>query len=559
MFIFIFNEVCLMFFNRFTVSVLSNTEKIETVLSSVMQPEDSEFDIKTRSVSEAAADISDSTPASGSAIIADCIGSHFQEELFTLGAEYTVLIVSAEDIPDEAILEKSNDLWVMPSDDPYCEKLLKANFKRLMDNMKYRADSRRLEICFNTAIDSIPDLVWFKDSRGAHLIVNNSFCKAVEKTKSQIYKKGHYYIWDIPKSEYDQGDYVCLESEDIVMGARKTCRFDEKVKTKSGMRQFRTYKSPLIDSDGNIFGTCGIAHDVTDIQNTNNELDVVLESMPYAVIVADRHGSVISTNSQFSSYFPEDGSIIGENFKNWKEKALADHTVNTDGNMEITKMTGDGKKTLVYTERPIIDIFEENIGTVNIFRDVTLERNFELQTLQSANTDFMTGLHNRRSLFSYLEMVRTEPQLSLITIDLDNFKTVNDTFGHQVGDEALIETSALLEKCFPDDFIARLGGDEFLVVISGIRSENELESSAANLLNTLCDFYRSRSEFSLMTASAGVSYAVIKSGSHDIEKLMVNSDSALYCAKNSGKASYKLYGKAVREGIKPFDKTSRFS
>lgn len=547
-----------MFFNRFTVSVLSNTEKIETVLSSVTQPEDSEFDIKTRSVSEAAADISDSTPASGSAIIADCIGSHFQEELFTLGAEYTVLIVSAENIPDEAALEKA-DVWVMPSDDPYCEKLLRANFKRLMDNMKYRADSRRSEICFNTAIDSIPDLVWFKDSRGAHLIVNNSFCKAVEKTKSQIYKKGHYYIWDIPKSEYDQGDYVCLESEDIVIEARKTCLFDEKVKTKSGMRQFRTYKSPLIDSDGNIFGTCGIAHDVTDIQNTNNELDVVLESMPYAVIVADRHSSVISTNSQFSSYFPEDGSIIGENFESWKKKALADHTVNTDGNIEITKMTVDGKKTLIYTERPIIDIFEENIGTVNIFRDVTLERNFELQTLQSANTDFMTGLHNRRSLFSYLGTVKTEPQLSLITIDLDNFKTVNDTFGHQVGDEALIETSALLEKCFPNDFIARLGGDEFLVVISGIRSESELESSASNLLNTLCDFYRSRSEFSLMTASAGVSYAVIKSGSHDIEKLMVNSDSALYCAKNSGKASYKLYGKAVREGIKPFNKASRFS
>ena len=127
---------------------------------------------------------------------------------------------------------------------------------------------------------------------------------------------------------------------------------------------------------------------------------------------------------------------------------------------------------------------------------------------------------------------------------------MNDTFGHQVGDEALIETSALLQKCFPNDFIARLGGDEFLVVITGTYTESELESSTANLISTLCEFYRSHEEFSLMTASAGVSYAVVKSGSHDIEKLMVNSDSALYCAKNSGKATYKLYGKAVREGIK---------
>ncbi|MCM1382510.1 MAG: hypothetical protein NC192_11260, partial [Muribaculaceae bacterium] len=64
------------------------------------------------------------------------------------------------------------------------------------------------------------------------------------------------------------------------------------------------------------------------------------------------------------------------------------------------------------------------------------------------------------------------------------------------------------------------------------------------------EFYKGRGEFSLMAASAGVSYAVIESGEHDIEKLMVNSDSALYCAKNSGKATYKVYSKVVREGIK---------
>lgn len=538
-----------MFFNRFSVSILSADTKIEEILGNVSQPEDSAFDIKTYSRPE---DI-DAVSALGSAVIADCISCADRQVDFRsdLNAEYIVLIVSADSLPCEELLEKVSDLWVMPPDDSCCEKLLKAGFKRLMDNMKFRADSRRTEICLNTAIDSIPDLVWFKDSRGAHLNVNNAFCKAVEKTKSQIYKKGHYYIWDIPKSEYDQGDYVCLESEDIVMEARKTCLFDEKVKTKSGMRQFRTYKSPLIDPDGNIFGTCGIAHDVTDIQNTNNELDVVLESMPYAVIVADRHNSVISTNSKFSSYFPEDGSIIGKNFEDWKKNALAGHTVNADGCIEIKKNVDGGEKTLVFSEQPIIDIFDKDIGTVNIFRDITLERSFEIQNLRNANTDFMTGLNNRRSLFSYLETVKSYPQLSLITIDLDNFKTVNDSFGHPMGDEALIQTSAILMKCLPDDFIARLGGDEFLVVISGKRSESELESITRNLLDTLCGFYRSRKEFEKMSASAGVSYAVIDSGEHDIEKLMVNSDSALYCAKNLGKATFRIYGKAVREGIRP--------
>ncbi|MBD5139716.1 MAG: diguanylate cyclase [Ruminococcus sp.] len=532
-----------MFFNRFAVCIISPEKKIEAAFSSVPRPEDSVFELKTCSRAE---EFSPSA-VSGCAVIVDC--SALNGDIPDFNAENAVLIISADAPPSDETLEKAGEVWVMPKDEALAEKLLKLNFKRLMDNMKFRADSHKNEVCFNTAIDSVPDLIWFKNSKGAHLIVNNSFCKAVEKTKEQIYKKGHYYIWDIPKSEYEQGDYVCLESEDIVVEARKTCLFDEKVKTKSGMRQFKTYKSPLIDSDGNIFGTCGIARDITDIQNTNNELDVVLESMPYAVIVADKHGSVISTNSKFSSYFPEDGSIIGENFESWKEKALAEHTMNADGNIEITKSSGDETKTLVFNEQPIIDVFNENIGTVNVFRDVTLERAFEQQTLQNANTDFLTGLHNRRSLFSYLRLVKNEPQLSLITIDLDNFKSVNDTFGHQIGDEALTETSAMIKKCFPNDFIARLGGDEFLVVISGICSESELESSTANLLGTLCGAYRSREEFSMMTASAGIAYDVIESGSHNIEKLMVNSDSALYCAKNSGKATYKLYGKLVRDGI----------
>lgn len=403
-----------MFFNRFTVCIISPEKKIEAAFSRVPQPEDSEFELKTYSKAE---DYT-SAPDAGRAVIVDC--SALNGDIPGVNKEYAVLLISADAPPSDETLEKADEAWVMPKDRAFAEKLLKLNFRSLMDDMKRRA---------------------------------------------------------------------------------------------------------------------------------GRELDAVLESMPYAVIIADRHGSVVRTNSKFGVYFPEDGGIIGGKLEAWKEKALAGHILNADGNTEITRSAGDELKTLVFSEQPIVDTAGEAAGSVSIIRDITPERAFELQTLQNANTDFMTGLHNRRSLFSYLELVKTETQLSLITIDLDNFKTVNDTFGHQTGDEALIDTAALLKKCFPNDFIARLGGDEFLVVISGMRSESELESSTANLLVTLCEFYRSRGEFLMMTASAGIAYAVVESGSHDIEKLMVNSDTALYCAKNSGKASYKLYGKAVREGI----------
>ena len=68
------------------------------------------------------------------------------------------------------------------------------------------------------------------------------------------------------KEEYEQGEYICLESEEIVLQEKKTCIFDEKVKTKHGMRQFKTYKSPIFDDNEQLIGTVGIAHDVTDLE-----------------------------------------------------------------------------------------------------------------------------------------------------------------------------------------------------------------------------------------------------------------------------------------------------
>ena len=89
-------------------------------------------------------------------------------------------------------------------------------------------DKRFVSTAFDGAIDSVPDLIWFKDVRGAHLKVNNAFCSAVGKTKNDVQGRGHYYIWDLKQEEYEQGEYVCLEMEEIVLRDRKTRAFRRK-------------------------------------------------------------------------------------------------------------------------------------------------------------------------------------------------------------------------------------------------------------------------------------------------------------------------------------------
>ncbi|MDE6530866.1 MAG: PAS domain S-box protein, partial [Lachnospiraceae bacterium] len=269
-----------MFQNQFQIIIQSKSPEIEKTVHTIDLPEDSEVVLTT------VADYHEiwKEDMIDTAVIIDGKTDDFPE--ISREKCLVVYLLSVDEMVavKQEQLAKADMLWVMPGD-RYQKDLLAIYYKKLLLFMKNIADNRKQKICFNTLIDSLPDLIWFKDQKGAHLIVNDGFCSTVEKTKEQIYKKGHYYIWDIPKEEYEQGDYVCLESEDIVMEARKTCLFDENVKTKGGMRLFKTYKSPLIDANEEIFGTCGFAHDVTELQNISQELAIVLKSLPFAVVI----------------------------------------------------------------------------------------------------------------------------------------------------------------------------------------------------------------------------------------------------------------------------------
>jgi diguanylate cyclase (GGDEF)-like protein len=124
-------------------------------------------------------------------------------------------------------------------------------------------------------------------------------------------------------------------------------------------------------------------------------------------------------------------------------------------------------------------------------------------------------------------------------LDLDKFKSVNDTYGHAAGDEALEITSHVLKECFSDGFVARLGGDEFLVALAGEHDLQQVEQRTQNLLDTLLEHFHVKDEFKALSASAGIAQerlSVCNIG--NIENLIKRSDEALYTAKESGKARY---------------------
>ena len=180
--------------------------------------------------------------------------------------EKTVLILLAEreQIPAlEDRLEAAADLWVLPMS----AAEISFRFRRLQALMKERADAWQTSHFLDAAIDSTPNLIWYKDKNGIHEKVNASFCETVGKTKAQVQGRGHAYIWDV-----EQDDPACIESERIVMESRETCVSEETIQTGGGTRLLTTYKSPLYDLNGSVMGTVGIAIDVTQERAYEQEL-----------------------------------------------------------------------------------------------------------------------------------------------------------------------------------------------------------------------------------------------------------------------------------------------
>ncbi len=178
----------------------------------------------------------------------------------------TQLIVLAEKKQVDAladILPEIYDIWTLPM----TETELKFRFLRWQQTYKADKDSWETSQYLESAINSVPNLIWYKTKDGIHEKVNDSFCRTVNKTKSQVQGRGHAYIWDV---EHD--DPACIESEREVMTRRETCISEEVVQTSSGTRLLTTYKSPLYDIDGSVMGTVGVGIDITQENEYKQQL-----------------------------------------------------------------------------------------------------------------------------------------------------------------------------------------------------------------------------------------------------------------------------------------------
>lgn len=363
-------------------------------------------------------DIPDNTTAVVFRYSGDCL----PEDIRKRTDPSTRLIVCTDDLGtlSDASIDALDDIWpVEPT-----EALAEFFVQRLYESVKAEKDAWLTKQYLDTAINTSPDLIWFKDKKGAHLKVNDAFCHIVGKTHDDIEGRGHYYIWGLTKEQYEKGEFVCLETEEEVMRKGVTCVFDEHVMDADSIRLLQTYKTPLWDIDGTIMGTVGIARDVTKLKS------------------------------------------------------------------------------------------------------------YEAELLAAARSDELTGLANRRYFYEYIEMNRADQLLTIGRIDLSYFKQLNDTYGAQAGDNALIAVAGFLREVFSEAIVCRFGGGEFLLAYIGECPIENLKGKFQKVLEKIGEYCEKDKNPILLSANMGITST--SDPSQPIDALIRQCDLALYFTRNLG-------------------------
>lgn len=190
---------------------------------------------------------------------------------------------------------------------------------------------------------------------------------------------------------------------------------------------------------------------------------------------------------------------------------------------------------------------------VAIFTDITELKEKNDRLYYYANYDILTGLANRVQFEAYLRngianAKRNNTQLALFFVDLDKFKDINDTCGHDVGDKMIQSVASRIQDALRgDDFVARIGGDEFVIVLKEIKSHKDIAALAKKLSKVIQEPIEIEGKIFFMSLSIGI--AIYPQNGVGASELIKNADTAMYAVKEHGRSGYLLYNKGMTHQV----------
>lgn len=313
---------------------------------------------------------------------------------------------------------------------------------------------------------------------------------------------------------------------------------------------------------------CGVHEDVTDQRQREISLKLaasVYKNSTEAMAVINDNGRVITINPAFSQITGfREADIIGRSLHKLKNahhsKADYRHIRNElkrekcwQG--EVWLSCRNKAEIVVWLSiNLLVDDESHDRRWVVLFSDITEKKNTEKVIWEQANYDPLTGLPNRRMFIEQLNQEirqahRRNGTFSLLFLDLDFFKEVNDTLGHDMGDRLLREAAERLRTCVREsDFVARLGGDEFTLLLLDAQSSKDVERVAQQILKRLSEPFQLGEESAYISGSIGITMYPEDGDSEEL--LLKHADQAMYAAKSQGRNRFNYFTLSMQKHAK---------
>ncbi|TRZ65934.1 MAG: diguanylate cyclase, partial [Rhodocyclaceae bacterium] len=415
--------------------------------------------------------------------------------------------------------------------------------------------NQRLE----TTIQSTPLAIYTRDLHGLVTSWNPAAEKMFGWSAAEIIGQP---LLSVPANKTNETENLrvrVLSGESIVQEEVKRQRRD------GTLIDISTTLSPLRDSSGRIYGYVAIAADISERKKVEESLRLaasVYQVSSEAMMVTGADNRIIAINpafthmtgygleevagrySDFLRAYPEDQTFF---------KAMWDELKDT-GNWH-GEVWGRRKNGEIYPTWITINAILNEDGSVfrwvAMFSDITKKKESEELIWSQANFDTLTGLPNRRMLHDRLAQElkkahRSGLPMALLFLDLDRFKEINDTLGHDMGDLLLKDAALRIASCVREtDTVARLGGDEFTIILGELEDPDSVERVAQSILRKLSEPFLLGDEKAYVSVSIGIT--LYPEDATAVDTLLKNADQAMYAAKSQGRNRCSYFTPAMQE------------
>lgn len=301
---------------------------------------------------------------------------------------------------------------------------------------------------------------------------------------------------------------------------------------------------------------------ITALQDSQSRLSVIFDNVPCGIQECDLQGRITFSNLAHHQILGiQPNALIGLNIwdyqpdENAKQqfKSFFNDLVTNQPEPDLlvtTNLNGNGEqKILEYNWDYIYDDTGKLTGLIAVISDITTRKHQEERILHLAHYDTLTSLPNRflsmDRLSQMLELARRNNGLvSVLCLDLDDFKKINESLGHETGDDLLIQVAQRIQMHIrQNDILGRLGGDEFIVILSDIQTTDEITPILENLIQQF------RQPFSLdgqsLTLTLSIGLAIHPIDGNNASQLLRQADAAMFYAKNNGRNTFVYYTESM--------------